>query len=310
MTGQKKIVKPIDSHKRIEPKNSATLARLAKEVQQLESACRPPSNLNVVSSGCAAMDACLPASGYQPGSVVEYLRSTSGCGATYLALAAAAAALRSSEGKYLVLVDTHHQFYPPALSSHCISLSRVIWVRPESHCDAVWAADQALRTPAVAAVIADLEVLDERDARRLQLAAERGGGVGLLLRSLTARRMPSWAEVQWVIRSIAPTVPIKTAQAVSADLSSSVKALAPSATPRTGLAHEEVKPLRRLEVNLARVRGGKAGSQLLLDIDGVRGTIELAAREVTSHERIAAKRRYSAAAPQSALKPNSQSASA
>lgn len=213
------------------------------------------------------MDACLPASGYVPGTVIEYLRSTSGCGATYLAFTAAAAALRASEDKYLLIVDTNHQLYPPALLCHQISLQRVIWVRPQSQADAVWATDQALRTTAVAAVVADLEVLDERDARRLQLAAERGGGVGLLLRNLSARRMPSWAEVQWVVRSLLPTAKMS----------------------RSGPT--AVEPLRRLEVGLARVRGGKAGAQLLLDIDGVRGTLTLAARDRNSHDRITAPER-------------------
>ena len=258
---------------------TATLARLAQEVQQLEAAGRKPTGLTAISTGCLAMDACLPAGGYVPGTVIEYLRSTSGCGATYLAFTAAAAALRASEDKYLVIVDTNHQLYPPALLCHQISLQRVIWVRPQSQADAVWATDQALRTTAVAAVVADLDVLDERDARRLQLAAERGGGVGLLLRNLSARRMPSWAEVQWVVRSLLPT----------AKMSRSGKSFSTVSLQKTDST--AVEPLRRLEVGLARVRGGKAGAQLLLDIDGVRGTLTLAARERNSHDRIAATER-------------------
>lgn len=262
---------------------SATIARLAQEVQQLEAAGRKPTGLTAISTGCLAMDACLPAGGYVPGTVIEYLRSTSGCGATYLAFTAAAAALRASEDKYLVIVDTNHQLYPPALLCHQISLQRVIWVRPESQADAVWATDQALRTTAVAAVVADLDMLDERDARRLQLAAERGGGVGLLLRNLSARRMPSWAEVQWVVRSLLPT----------AKMSRSGKSFNPVALQAGSLqaGPTAVEPLRRLEVGLARVRGGKAGAQLLLDIDGVRGTLTLAARDRNSHDRITAPER-------------------
>lgn len=265
---------------------SATLARLAQEVQQLESAARRPTSTSAVSSGCTAMDACLPENGYVPGTIIEYLRTTSGCGATYLALAAAASALRAAEEKYLVIVDTHHQLYPPALLSHRIPLAKVIWVRPQSQADAIWSVDQALRTPAVAAVIADLEAIDERDARRLQLAAERGGGLGLLLRSLHARRMPSWAEVQWVVRSAIP----------SAGKLQSTAPLATSLVQATTSTPHHLgsrQSLRRLEVGLARVRGGKAGLQLLLDIDAATGTLQLVAREKNSHERSAEQRAQS-----------------
>lgn len=226
----------------VSERRQATLKRLSREVQQLEAAENLPGHSTTISAGCQAMDASLPSGGYVPGSVIEYLRATSGCGASYLALTAAAAALAASPDKYLVMVDTRHQFYPPALTSHCIDLQRVIWVRPQSPCDAVWATDQALRTTAVAAVIADLETLDERDARRLQLAAQRGGNLGLLLRGLSARCMPSWAEVQWVVRSLPLSITTKPA-------------------------------LRRLEVILARLRGGRAGARMWLDVDFRQGQL-------------------------------------
>lgn len=288
------------------PLQQATVARLSQEVQRLETAGRDLSGSHpAITTGCLAMDACLPAGGYLAGSIIEYLRSSSGCGATYLALVAAAAALRVAEEKYLVIIDTHHHFYPPALLGHQIALQRVIWVRPQSMADAVWATDQALRTTAVAAVVADLDSLNERDARRLQLAAEHGGGLGLLLRSLSARRMPSWAEVQWVVRSLVPAAKHSDcSRAIVDSPGQSSSALGQAASNWAGVGQtfqggaSLVKPLlakpllaeslRRLEVGLARVRGGKAGAQLLLDIDRVRGTLELAVRQGNYHERISA----------------------
>ncbi|MBX3420106.1 MAG: hypothetical protein KF752_00980 [Pirellulaceae bacterium] len=217
------------------------LAKLAGQVRQLELPGRCLSKASAISTGCPAMDNCLPTGGYAPGSMIEYLRSAPGCGASYLALMAAASALRAGSEKHLVIVDTYHQLYPPAVSSQQIDLQQVIWVRPQSMADAIWATDQALRNPAVAAVVADLETLDARQARRLQLAAQRGGGLGLLLRGLSARRLPSWAEVQWIVRSLLP----------------------PSV--QTNTAALASPPLRRLEVVLARLRGGTAGARLLLE---------------------------------------------
>jgi hypothetical protein len=64
---------------------------------------------------------------------------------------------------------------------------RLLVVRPRRTVDAVWAADQCLRCPAVAAVVARLERLGRVHSRRLQLAAEAGGGIGLMVTPLAGR---------------------------------------------------------------------------------------------------------------------------
>jgi protein ImuA len=68
--------------------------------------------------------------------------------------------------------------------------------------DALWAAEQALRSPALAAVVAVLPRLDLAAARRLQLAAEAGGTLGLLLcpreaQRSEARPAPTAARTRW-----------------------------------------------------------------------------------------------------------------
>ncbi len=227
------------------------LQKLAREVRHLETAGRATERVeSAISTGCAALDASLPAGGYLPGSMIEYLRTTPACGASYLAFAAAASTLRT-RGGFLVVVDMHRTIYPPALHCHGIDLRQVIFVRPESQADALWAADQALRTPAVAAVVAELELIDDRSARRLQLAAERGQGVGLLLRSLAARRSPSWAEVQWIVKSLPP----------------------PRTTAATAGSWQS-QGSRRLQVQLARLRGGQAGATWRLEIQASTGVIQ------------------------------------
>jgi protein ImuA len=65
--------------------------------------------------------------------------------------------------------------------------------------DALWAAEQALRSPALAAVAAILPPLDLAAARRLQLAAEAGGTLGLILRpdEAEAARAQTVARTRW-----------------------------------------------------------------------------------------------------------------
>jgi len=61
-------------------------------------------------------------------------------------------------------------------------LSKVYLLRAAAGPDETWAVAECLRCRGVGAVIASPRVLSRIDARRLQLAAERGGSVGILLR--------------------------------------------------------------------------------------------------------------------------------
>lgn len=234
------------------------LSQLSQDVARMERGGKQAMT-DRISSGCEAMDACLPGRGYYPGTLVEYLRSTPACGATHLALAAAAQAMQH-HGGFLVIVDHAKQFYPPVLATHRIDLTKVILVRPDTAADTIWAIDQSLRNTAVAAVVSELNSLDDRAARRLQLAAQRGGakhggGLGLLIRGAAARHAPSWAEVQWLIRPVRgnPT----------------------DYTPMQNhfMCQSSRYAGRRLSVQLTRVRGGVPSRQLELRIEQQTGAI-------------------------------------
>ncbi|HEY3244366.1 MAG TPA: hypothetical protein VGM03_13555, partial [Phycisphaerae bacterium] len=176
----------------------------------------------VLATGLAPLDSVLPGGGLPVGAVTEILSDGLDVGALTLALRVAGvaclhvaqprvgmfdlsrepaclpvAARRESPPRAdrpaadmppaaLFFVDTCSDFYPPAALTLGIDLNRLWVVRPRCPADAFWAVDQALRCPAVGAVIAPLEKLDDRASRRLQLSAEAGGGLGLLLRPARA----------------------------------------------------------------------------------------------------------------------------
>ena len=149
----------------------------------------------IVSSGCVAFDRFLPRGGLRRGSLVEWLSASCGSGAGTLALMAAREASRA--GGAIVVMDRKHWFYPPAAAALGVDLKNLILVRTTKEQDEMWALDQALRCPGVAAVWAPLdEKLDPRNFRRLQLAAESGTSIGLLLRPAKVRGQPSWSDLQ------------------------------------------------------------------------------------------------------------------
>ena len=170
--------------------NRHTLAAIAGKYRVLGAA-------PALSSGCPALDRALPEKGFRPGTLVEWLFHGEGNGTATLAFRAAAEAFRAAQTRragVVVVLDRTGEFYPLAAVAHGIEPARLIVVHPGNKADHTWALDQALRCPAVAAVIAWPETLDGKldghTFRRLQLAVEQGGGLGLLIRPASVRLNP------------------------------------------------------------------------------------------------------------------------
>ena len=179
---------------------ASVLESLTEQLRALEEN-RWVGSGEVISTLSPALDRLLPAGGFRRGALVEWLSSGSASGAATLALLSARGALAA--GGALVVIDRRRLFYPPAAARLGIALEKIVVVRPASQADHAWALDQALRSRGVAAVWCSLEKQDNRTLRRLQLAAETSGVVGLLLRPQHARHEPSWAELRLWVEPIA-----------------------------------------------------------------------------------------------------------
>jgi protein ImuA len=87
-----------------------------------------------------------------------------------------------------------------------VDTARLFVVRAMTPRDALWAMEEALKTRGVAAVIGELaeegRSADLTTTRRLSLAAQKGGGLALLLRQRPAVQ-PSAAATRWSVAAVA-----------------------------------------------------------------------------------------------------------
>lgn len=81
-------------------------------------------------------------------------------------------------------------------------LDRSLLVDPRSESERLWALELCLRSEAVSTVIADGSGFGLRELRRLQLAAEAGGGLVLLARSARDLARPTCAATTWRVRHV------------------------------------------------------------------------------------------------------------
>ncbi len=165
------------------------------------------------------------------------------------------------EGGVLVVIDRRQSFYPPAAAAWGIDVERLIVVHPQNARDELWAAVQALRSPAVAAMWAAIERLDSRAFRRLQLAAQAGRTLGVLVRPANAREQPSWANVRLEIGSL------------SVVRGPSYGSNGPRTTDYG----------RRVYVRVLRCHSGRAGGSVVLEIDDAAYVVREASSNYDTH---------------------------
>lgn len=221
----------------------AQVQQLREQIARCETQRRPADSTHS-SAGAPILDRLLPGGGFRPGTIVEWLAEEPGSGTSALVILAARAACRT--GRQLVVLDRSRRFYPLALVPWKFPSEQVLVVRALTEADELWAADQALRSSAVGAVWLTWDQLSSQDFRRLQLAAEQGGSLGLLIRPAHHLGQPSWADVQWRVASRAPP---------------------PNSSGRL------------LSIELTRCRGGQAKPPVIVEIDDHSGSL----REVSCH---------------------------
>ncbi len=170
------------------------LARLCREGGRRIDGRREPT-------GFAGLDALLPGGGWPVGAIAELMPQSAGIGELRLLLPALAALARA--GHYIAWVEPPWLPYAPALAQAGLPPERMFVIRTAAAQESLWAAEQALRCPVFGAVLGWPTAITDRNVRRLQLAAEAGGSLGILYRPAQAAGEPSPAALRLRLSAVA-----------------------------------------------------------------------------------------------------------
>lgn len=135
-------------------------------------------------TGFAALDAELPGAGWPRQALTELLVDQTGIGELELILPALATL--TSAGRRTVWVAPPHVPYAPALAAAGVDLVNLLVVRAPERRDALWAAEQALRSGSCHALAAWLPRPRYAELQRLAVAAEASHAAAFLFRPLAA----------------------------------------------------------------------------------------------------------------------------
>ena len=187
-----------------------SLSALRERIRRLER----PLRHGVLPFAVAAIDRVLPGGGLALGAVHEIL-AAGGDEEDGAAPAGFAAGILARLGSGPILwCLKKRDLYGPGLAAHGLDPARLAIVTAKRDDDMLWAVEEGLREPGLAAVVGEVGRLPMVAGRRLQLAAERSGATVLLLRrwhnaaeAAAERGRPSAAVTRWRIAAL-PSQPI------------------------------------------------------------------------------------------------------
>lgn len=184
----------------MEGKKSAQLAALRQHLAAFENGGK---EVAVLPFAVAAIDAGLPWGGLPLGALHEL----GGAGAEGEDGAVAAAFLagilaRLSPERPVLWCLQRADLHAPGLAFYGFPPQRLILARAANDQDILWAMEEGLHSPALAAVVGEVEALSLPTSRRLQLAAETSGVSGFVLPRRNAAMAASSAVTRWRIAAL------------------------------------------------------------------------------------------------------------
>ena len=152
-------------------------------------------------SGYRRLDQALPHNGWPTIGTTEFLVKQPGIGEFQL-IAPALACLSQRQWKWIVWIAPPHMPYAPALAAIGIQLDRILIIQPSSTAEALWAAEQCIKSHACSAVLLWAEHNTRPQAiKRLQVASKSTQTWNILFREAAVQQLPSPAPLRIALSS-------------------------------------------------------------------------------------------------------------
>ncbi len=154
----------------------------------------------------------MPGGGWPLRAITEIFLDRYGIGELSLLMPALSYLCRHPAKQWIVWVAPPFVPYAPALKRHGIDLSRILLVHStDSGRDALWAAEQAIRSDSSAVTLAWVRDADVTALRRMQLSAEEHKCWAVLFRPMAALEQHSPAALRLKLSQTSPSTPVDVA---------------------------------------------------------------------------------------------------
>jgi protein ImuA len=157
-----------------------------------------------VDTGHPALSAQLPGGGWPAGTLIDLLVQQPGIGEIRLL----GPSLARVAGRRIVLLAPPHAPQALALAALGLAPSQLVWLRASRSADALWAAEQVLKSGSCGALLFWQQHARGESLRRLHLAAQNGETLFFMFRPLAAAQDASPAPLRLALRPAAGGIDI------------------------------------------------------------------------------------------------------
>lgn len=177
------------------------ISRLQQDILSLQGF-RPVACGNSMDMGLGPVNQAFPGMVFPLGAVHEFLAEGQENAAASGGFIAGLLSPLMRRQNAVVWISPRSVVFPPALKAFGIAAERVLFIEVSNEKDRLWVMEEALKCPALSAVVAEIPEISFTHSRRLQLAVEQSRVTGFILRH-NPRQLTTTASVcRWRISAL------------------------------------------------------------------------------------------------------------
>jgi protein ImuA len=177
------------------------LATLRREIQSLQGF-SPNKGGEPLELGLESLKSHLPDGAFPLGAIHEVLSESDESAAAAVGFTMTLTGQIMQRGGGAVWICKTRTAFPPGLKAFGLDPDRIVFLEAAREKEALWAMEEALRCPSLAAVITELPDADFTATRRLQLAVEKSAVTGFLLRQNPKKAGSTACITRWQVRPL------------------------------------------------------------------------------------------------------------
>jgi protein ImuA len=154
-----------------------------------------------------ALDNAFPNKCFPAGALHEFITATDQAGAATYGFVLAIIAQIAAPTGIAVWISTRRQVFPPALVVFGIQPEHLFFLDVATEQEALWAAEECLKCPGIAAIVCEATQVSFIASRRFQLAIEQTGVTAFLIRQVRGKATAIASVCRWRISPLQSALP-------------------------------------------------------------------------------------------------------